>query len=122
MKRQQVISRFFTPKPAAAASAPAAPSTSASSPSPTVPRPSSAGDSPLASRAPVSSSSQRRVNGSAISSRGFSEDFSFGSSGKRSSRKRPQDEAEDNADDDPVVEDSRPERTFASGCCLLTLF
>ena len=111
MKRQQVISRFFTPK-AAAAQPPAPASTSAASPDPAVPRQSysSAGLPPLASRVPVSSSPQKSVNGS---SRDLSADFSFGS-GKPTSRKRLQDEVDGDA------ENSQQEITLASGWCSLT--
>lgn len=120
MKRQQVISRFFTPKPAASPGAVPArgpPCSSAASSDPVLPKQSfsSAGVPPLASRAPASSSSPRPVNGS----RDFSEDFSFGSTRQRSSRKRLQDEVEDNVEDHSLVEGSQQERAFPSGWCFI---
>ncbi|KAG0589041.1 hypothetical protein KC19_2G287300 [Ceratodon purpureus] len=85
MKRQQVISRFFTPKAAvAAAVAPPATPPTASVPNQSF---SSAEIPPLAARAPVNGSD-------------FSADFAFGSRGKRSSRKRVQEEVEDSAEED----------------------
>lgn len=105
MKRQQVISRFFTPKAAA--------SPTTASANATVPKQSSSGLGilPLASRAPASSSSHGPVNGSEA----LSQDFASDSSRKGSSRKRLQDEVEDNARDDSLVEDSQQEIPFSSG-------
>lgn len=118
MKRQQVISRFFTPKSVAASPAtpsPTASTSTASKPAGAKQSSSGSGTRPLVRIPPASLEPAGPVGGTLPSSRNLSQDFPFSSTGVRSTKKRSHNEVGSIEKDHCGTEGSQEERTLTSG-------